>query len=76
VWVWLEVIETVQRKKLLMPKLGSIPRPIHAVCSWALRTLVPEWYWPRSINVDGVQIQIRDTPYTFSTRRILCAGKY
>ena len=75
-WVWLEVIETVQRKKLLMPKLGSIPRPIHAVCSWALRTLVPEWYWPRSINVDGVQIQIRDTPYTFSTRQILCAGKY
>jgi len=41
-----------------------------------LRTFVPEACWPRQIDVDGVTIKIRHTPYSFATRLILKRGEY
>lgn len=49
---------------------------IYRACSWALRNLVPESYWPESVDVDGVPIRLRNTPYSFSTRRLIRDGKY
>lgn len=49
---------------------------LHRACSWALRHLVPESAWPRTVDVDGVAIRLRDTPYSFSTRRLIKNGAY
>lgn len=49
---------------------------LHRACSWALRNLVPEAYWPESVDVDGVAIRLRHTPYSFSTRRLIRDGNY
>lgn len=49
---------------------------IYRACSWALRNLVPESYWPETVDVDGVAIRLRNTPYSFSTRKLIRDGKY
>ncbi len=41
-----------------------------------LKTLVPEWVWPRTVLLDGAEIPIRYTPFSFGTRRILKTGDY
>jgi len=41
-----------------------------------LKNLIPEWYWPKTILVDGVEIKIRNTPYSFGTRWLLRKGLY
>ncbi len=43
---------------------------------WALRTFVPEFVWPRAVDVDGVQIKLRGTPYSFGTKLVLKKGEY
>lgn len=49
---------------------------IYRACSWALRNLVPESYWPETVDVDGVPIRLRNTPYSFSTRKLIRDGQY
>jgi FkbM family methyltransferase len=41
-----------------------------------LRWIIPEWVWPEYVVLDGVQIRIRNTPYSFATKRILVNGEY
>ena len=53
-----------------------INRHVHRACSWTLRNLVPEAYWPDSVDVDGVPIRLRNTPYSFSVRRLIKNGQY
>lgn len=36
-----------------------------------LSRIVPESYWPPFVDVDGVQIQVRDAPYSFGVKRLL-----
>lgn len=38
---------------------------------WMLQNFVPEFFWPKQVELDGVAIQIRDTPYTFGTRWLI-----
>lgn len=54
----------------------ALPRPIHDAARFALRHFVPEAYWPETVDVDGVAIRLRNTPYTFSTRRLIKSGHY
>lgn len=41
-----------------------------------LRTLVPEFVWPRTVLVDGVEIRVRNAPYSFGVKRVLKRGEY
>lgn len=41
-----------------------------------LRTFVPEFIWPKESVIDGVSFKIRDTPYSFGTKRALKTGNY
>lgn len=41
-----------------------------------LRVLVPEFVWPKSVLIDGAQIQVRNTPYSFGVKRVLKLGEY
>jgi len=43
---------------------------------WALRTLVPDAYWPEHVVLNGARIDIRKTPYSFGVRRSLVDGSY
>lgn len=43
---------------------------------WALQNLIPEWFWPRIIEVQDTPIKIRNTPYTFGTRWLIKTGNY
>jgi len=38
---------------------------------WTLRNFVPEAVWPKSVNVDGVAIKLRNAPYSFGTKWVL-----
>lgn len=49
---------------------------VYRACSWVLRNFVPESYWPETVDVDGVAIRLRHTPYSFSTRKLIRDGKY
>lgn len=41
-----------------------------------LRTFVPEFIWPKESIIDGVPFKIRNTPYSFGTKRALQTGNY
>ena len=41
-----------------------------------LKTLIPEIIWPRFIKLDSVPIKIRNTPYSFGTKRAIIKGNY
>lgn len=41
-----------------------------------LRTFVPEFIWPKESTIDGVQFKIRNTPYSYGTKRALKSGNY
>jgi FkbM family methyltransferase len=43
---------------------------------WLLRNLVPEQVWPKTIQLDGVQIPLRGLPVSFGVKRNLCKGAY
>ncbi|MFT4634940.1 MAG: SAM-dependent methyltransferase [Arenicella sp.] len=36
-----------------------------------LKTLVPEFIWPREVDIDGVIVKLRGAPYSFSIKRLL-----
>ena len=38
---------------------------------YALKMLVPEFIWPRFVDVGGVSIRLRGAPYTFAIKRLL-----
>lgn len=38
-----------------------------------LKVVIPEFVWPRSINIDGVVIKLRGAPYSFSVKRLLAS---
>jgi FkbM family methyltransferase len=41
-----------------------------------LKHLVPAWYWPKHISIDGADIPLRHAPYTFGTKWILRKNVY
>jgi FkbM family methyltransferase len=41
-----------------------------------LRELVPEFFWPEFVLMDGVKIAVRGMPYSFGIKRLLSANKY
>jgi hypothetical protein len=41
-----------------------------------LRTFVPEFVWPKESIIDRVPFKIRNTPYSFGTKRCLTTGNY
>jgi len=41
-----------------------------------LKVLVPELIWPRYVLVENVKIKIRNTPYSYGTKRIILRGGY
>lgn len=41
-----------------------------------LKSFVPEFIWPKEINIDGVLIKVRNTPFSFGTKRSLVKGDY
>jgi hypothetical protein len=41
-----------------------------------LQSVVPEFVWPRFVDVDGVQIPLRHKPYSFGVKRLLWRGGY
>ena len=41
-----------------------------------LRTFVPEFIWPEESTIDGVSFKIRNTPYSYGTKRALKSGNY
>jgi len=38
--------------------------------------IVPEFVWPKEATIDGVNFKIRNTPYSFGTKRGLKTGNY
>lgn len=53
----------------LQKKYWSIRRKL-------LRTFVPEFVWPKESVIDGVRFKIRNTPYSYGTKRGLKTGNY
>jgi hypothetical protein len=43
---------------------------------FVLQHFVPEWYWPKTIEMDGVAIPLRNMPYTFGTKWLIKKGAY
>ena len=41
-----------------------------------LRTFVPEFIWPKESIIDGVSFKVRNTPYSYGTKRGLINGNY
>ena len=41
-----------------------------------LKSFVPEFIWTKEIYIDGVLFKIRNTPYSFGTKRSLVKGDY
>ena len=41
-----------------------------------LRTLVPEFVWPRHVTIDGARVRVRNAPYSFGVKRVLARGEY
>ncbi|KAF0242838.1 MAG: hypothetical protein Q8K64_05605 [Sediminibacterium sp.] len=41
-----------------------------------LSILVPELYWPKSVNINGAEIAIRNEPFSFGTKWILKKKNY
>lgn len=39
-----------------------------------LRSIVPEWVWPKSVVVDGVRVRVQKEPYSAGTKRLLAFG--
>lgn len=39
-----------------------------------LRTIVPEWVWPRSVMIDDVPFRVQKEPYTVGTKKLLAFG--
>ncbi|GHA08406.1 hypothetical protein GCM10008090_17830 [Arenicella chitinivorans] len=37
----------------------------------ALKLLVPEWVWPRHVQIGPVEVALRGTPYSFGIKRLL-----
>ncbi len=36
-----------------------------------LKKLIPEFVWPRQVEIDGVEFAVANTPYSFSVKRLL-----
>jgi FkbM family methyltransferase len=43
---------------------------------WVLKKIIPEFFWPKYINVDNVPFKIRGTPYSFGTKLEIVRGLY
>jgi hypothetical protein len=43
---------------------------------WVLRHLVPEIYWPKEVNLDGVTIPLRYRPWSYGTKWLIKQGGY
>lgn len=41
-----------------------------------LAVLVPEWFWPKSVQLGGVDIPVRHEPFSFGTKWILAQKAY
>ena len=41
-----------------------------------LTFVTPEFFWPKYVNIDGVEIKIRNEPYTFGIKYSLIKQKY
>jgi len=41
-----------------------------------LKIIVPEFIWPKLVEIDGVNFKIRGVPYSFGTKSILKTGNY
>lgn len=54
---------------------GSFKKAVLKIRRYLL-SFVPEFLWPKEVFIDGVGIPIRNTPYSFGTRWILCKGTY
>jgi FkbM family methyltransferase len=56
--------------------MGVIMKSYYIVRRHLLKKLVPEFIWPKEVNIDGVLFNVRNTPYTFGTKRALVKGDY
>jgi FkbM family methyltransferase len=41
-----------------------------------LKIIIPEFFWPRYVNIEGTKFKIRNTPYSFGTKREIVKGEY
>jgi hypothetical protein len=53
-----------------------LPTSYYNFRRWALRTFVPEAYWPEFVTLNGAKIRLRNTPYSFGVRSTLRDGSY
>lgn len=44
---------------------------LYRLRSTLLRTLIPEFVWPKWVVIDGARIKVRNTPYSFGVKRVL-----
>lgn len=49
---------------------------IYAIRRFLLKHFVPEFIWPEQVEIDGVVIKVRNSPYSFGTKMILKKGTY
>ncbi len=48
---------------------------LYKVRSTLLRTLVPEFVWPKHVVIDGAKIRVRNAPYSFGVKLALKRGQ-
>jgi FkbM family methyltransferase len=41
-----------------------------------LKIIIPEFFWPKAVHIDGVHFNLRGTPYSFGTKMVLKKGAY
>jgi hypothetical protein len=54
----------------------TIRSAFHVVRRFLLKHLIPEFFWPAYVDIDGSLIKLRNTPYSFGTKMILLKGAY
>lgn len=56
--------------------MSALQRKYWSCRRWLLRTFVPEFVWQREAVIDGVVFKVRNTPYSFGTKKALQNGNY
>ncbi len=54
----------------------AMPKIYYNFRRWALRTFVPDAFWPEYVTLNGAKIRLHGTPYSFGVRSTLKDGSY
>lgn len=56
--------------------MSALQRKYWSLRRWLLKTFVPEFVWQQEAVIDGVAFKVRNTPYSFGTKKALQNGNY